>query len=273
MAGLSPAIYVFSVTTKLFFGCALVTLRGMIARPAVTAPAAMQREAVGLALIAVAVLPILTVRALMVLRRILLRLLRSLAAGNERRQTIDIFVVVLLKVLLRPRLIVLLLRLLWLEILLLRLLLWIERLLLRCRRVRLAAHVRLIVTLVVKGVIAAAVRAAGLSRLLLVVRRLVLPQVLLRGGNQTKIMLGVLVVVFGGNRIAGALRVARELKIFFGNVRGVTPDLHVRSVGLIHAGQWILVVMMMVATFTAVATPHALILTVSHDFLFTNPCC
>jgi hypothetical protein len=29
--------------------------------------------------------------------------------------------------------------------------------------------------------------------------------------------------------------------------------------------------MIMVATFTAVATPHALILTVSHDFLFHQP--
>jgi hypothetical protein len=32
-----------------------------------------------------------------------------------------------------------------------------------------------------------------------------------------------------------------------------------------------LVVMMMVTTFTAVATPHALVLTVSHDLLFRQP--
>jgi hypothetical protein len=32
-----------------------------------------------------------------------------------------------------------------------------------------------------------------------------------------------------------------------------------------------LVVMMMVTTFTAVATPHALVLTISHDLLFRQP--
>jgi hypothetical protein len=70
------------------------------------------------------------------------------------------------------------------------------------------------------------------------------------------------------------LRIARELKIFLGNVGGVASNFHVRSVGLVHAGQWILLVMMVVATaFTAVATPHALIiiLTVSHDLLFHQP--
>jgi len=70
------------------------------------------------------------------------------------------------------------------------------------------------------------------------------------------------------------LRIARELKIFLGNVGGVASNFHVRSVGLVHAGQWILLVMMVVAAaaFTAVATPHALIiLTVSHDLLFHQP--
>src|SRR5271156_671318 len=89
-------------------------------------------------------------------------------------------------------------------------------------------------------------------------------------------MLGVLVVVFGRDRIAGTLRVAGQLKVFFGNVRGIAPDLQVRSVGLVHARQWILVMVMMMtatatATFTAVATPHALVLTVSHDLLFRQP--
>jgi hypothetical protein len=70
------------------------------------------------------------------------------------------------------------------------------------------------------------------------------------------------------------LRIARELKIFLGNVGGVASNFHVRSVGLVHAGQWILLVMMVVAAaaFTAVATTHALIiLTVSHDLLFHQP--
>jgi hypothetical protein len=95
----------------------------------------------------------------------------------------------------------------------------------------------------------------------------------LRGGDQAEIMLGVLVVVFGRDRIAGALRVAGQLKVFLCNVRCIASDLQVRSVGLVHARQWILVMVMMMTTtaFTAVATPHALILTVSHDLLFRQP--
>src|ERR1700675_90971 len=86
-------------------------------------------------------------------------------------------------------------------------------------------------------------------------------------------MLGVLVVVFGRDRVTGTLCVAGQLQVFLGDVRCIAPDLQVRSVGLIHARQWILVMVMMVTTttFTAVATPHALVLTVSHDLLFRQP--
>jgi hypothetical protein len=212
----------------------------------------------------------------------LLRRRLRLAAGNEGRQPFDVFVVRRLEVLL-PGLIVLrllmwllvLLRLLVvLRLLLVRLLVLLRRLLfalivgLLLWRERLAANGRLVVIAVVKRVVGI---IAALLRLLLIEGRLGLPQVLLRGGDQAEIMLGVLIVVFGGDRIAGALRVAGELEIFFGNVRGIAPDLHVRSVGLVHARQWILVVVMMVTTFTAVATPHALVLTVSHDVLFRQP--
>jgi hypothetical protein len=31
------------------------------------------------------------------------------------------------------------------------------------------------------------------------------------------------------------LRVAGKLQIFFGNMRRIAPDFHVRSVGLVHA--------------------------------------
>ena len=58
-------------------------------------------------------------------------------------------------------------------------------------------------------------------------------------------MLGVLVVVFRRHRIARTLRVARELKIFFRDVRRRSADFHVRSVGLVDPRQWILMVMMM----------------------------
>jgi len=66
-------------------------------------------------------------------------------------------------------------------------------------RERLAAHGRLVIVAVVKGVVGV---IAALLRLLLIERRLGLPQVFLRGGDQAEIMLGVLVVVFGRDRIA-----------------------------------------------------------------------
>ena len=187
---------------QLFFGAALialrVALRGVIAWTAtVTAAPAMQRETVGLAFVTAIAVTVLAIRALALRRVLLLRLLRSLAACDERRQAVDAFIVVLLQILLRPRLVVLLLRLvvllLRLEVLLLRLLLWIERLLLGRRRVGFAAYIRLIVTLVVERIVTA-VRSAGLSRLLLIVGRLVLPLVLLRGCDKAEIMFSVLVV-------------------------------------------------------------------------------
>jgi len=193
---------------QLFFGAALIARRvalgGVIAWTAtVTAAPAMQRETVGLAFVTAIAVTVLAIRALALRRVLLLRLLRSLAACDERRQTVDAFIVVLLDILLRPRLVVLLLRLvvlllrlmrlLRLEVLLLRLLLGIERLLLGRRRVGFAAYIRLIVTLVVERVVTA-VRSAGLSRLLLIVGRLVLPLVLLRGCDKAEIMFSVLVV-------------------------------------------------------------------------------
>ena len=69
-------------------------------------------------------------------------------------------------------------------------------------------------------------------------------------------MFGVLIIIFGGDRIAGALRVAGELEIFFGNVGCRSPDFYVRSVGLVHARQRILVVM---DHPYAVTTAHALV--------------
>jgi hypothetical protein len=206
----------------------------------------------------------------------LLRRRLRLAASDEGRQPFDVFVVRRLEVLL-PGLVVrlllmrllILLRLLMLRLLRLLLLARIVGLLLRCER--LAADGRLVIVAVVKRVVRV---VAALLRLLLIEGRLGLPQVFLRGGDEAEIMLGVLVVVFGRDRIAGALRVPGQLKVFLGNVRCIAPDLQVRSIGLIHARQWILVMVMMMttATFTAVATPHALVvLTVSHDLLFRQP--
>jgi hypothetical protein len=103
--------------------------------------------------------------------------------------------------------------------------------------------------------------------LLLLKVGLVLTKLFLRGGDQAKIMFGVLIVIFGGDWISGALRIAGELEIFFGNVRGRAPDFYVLAVGFIHPRQRILVMM---ATLT-ITTAHAFILTVSHGLLFRQP--
>ena len=253
---------------------------------------AMQREAVRRTVVAILarliVLPIRTVRSIGPLGSLpLLRRRLRLTAGDEGRQPFDVFVMGRLEVLV-PGLVVRLLRLLMRLLVLRRLLvvlrllmgrlLGLLRLLLLARivglllwRERLAADGRLVIVAVVKRVVRV---IAALLRLLLIERRLGLPKVFLRGGDQAEIMFGVLVVVFCRDRIAGALRIAGQLQVFLGNVRRIAPDLQVRSVGLVHARQWILVMVMMMTattTFTAVATPHALVLTVSHDLLFRQP--
>jgi hypothetical protein len=237
----------------------VVARRAVIARAAVTPPAAVQRKAVAAAIVAIrAALRLALLRRLLLLR---------LAAGDEGRQPVNVLIVgrlrmlrALRKVLLRLRLKVLLrLRLM----VLLRLLLApIERLRL-ARRKRLAGQMRLLVVAVVEAVVGDV--AAHLALLLLIIG-LALPVLLLGRGDHAEIMLGVLVIIFGGDGIAGTLRIAGELQVLFGDVGRRTSDLHVRSAGLVHARQWILV---MTTTF-AVATPHAL-LTVSHGLLFCQP--
>ena len=86
---------------------------------------------------------------------------------------------------------------------------------LRLRRVGLA-RLRLIIAVIVAVV--GHIAAHSAARLLLLKIRLILAKLFLRGGDQTKIMFGVLIIIFGGNRISGALRVAGELEVFFGNV-------------------------------------------------------
>jgi hypothetical protein len=67
---------------------------------------------------------------------------------------------------------------------------------------------------------------------------------------------GVLKIAFARDRIAGGLRVARELKVFLGDVVGGSPDLYVRTVGFVHACQRIMA--------AAIAPAHALVLSISH---------
>lgn len=226
-----------------------------------TAAATVQREAVAAAtVIAIRV----ALRLILLLLRLCLRLLR-LAAGNKRRQAVDVLIVGRLRRLLRPRLKMLLLWLL-LRLIMVRLVLRLTpiELLRLARRERLAGQMRLLVIVAVESIVAI---AAHVALLLLLVVGLILPVLLLSGGDQAEIMLGMLIVVFGGDRIAGTLRIAGELQVLFGDVGGRAADFHIRSVGLVHAGQGILV---MTTTF-AVATPHALILSVSHGLLFCQP--
>lgn len=91
-----------------------------------------------------------------------------------------------------------------------------------------------------RGLIALALIIAVVSKVAaLVAARLVvglaLAKLLLRCGDQPEIMLGVLIIILGRDRISGTLRVAGKLKIFFGDMRGGSANFHVRPVGLVHA--------------------------------------
>src|SRR6202041_1416086 len=97
--------------------------------------------------------------------------------------------------------------------------------------------------------------------------RLVLTELLLGSGDQAEIMLGMLVVVLGGYRIAGRARVARQLHIFFRDVGCGAANLDVGSVGFEHPGHRILaapVVIIVVVIVVPVAHPLVVVLTVSH---------
>jgi hypothetical protein len=198
------------------------SIRAVTAASAVTSPASMHTKSV-LAAVALVVT---------ILRGILLWLT---AAGNKCRQAADVLpasLVRLMRLLLVLRAIVYLLvarrkRLgVAREI---RLLLGFARAVARF----VLAHERLTVIIIAVEafVVALLVLSAGRSLLrLLIVVGVLLAELFLRGGDETEIMFGVLVVILSGNGIAGALRVARELNIFFRNVRSRAADLNVRAV-------------------------------------------
>src|SRR6185312_13742814 len=94
------------------------------------------------------------------------------------------------------------------------------RLILRLRTMLALATMlaRLLVTLIGLLVVALMIASAALAHIRLLLLRLVLAELFLRGGDQAEIMLGVLIVVFGGDGVAGRPRIARELQIFLGDV-------------------------------------------------------
>jgi len=166
------------------------------------APApAVQRKAVRRPLIAIlAIGAILAMRTVAALHRLRLRL----SAGDEGRQPVDVGVLSR-RNMLRARLpllrLMLIARVVWLR------LTWCKRL---------AAHWGLLAVAVVVAVVGR--HAATLLFAALLVIRLALAELLLRGCDQAEIMLGVLVVILRRYRISGTLRIAGKLKIFFGNM-------------------------------------------------------
>ena len=97
--------------------------------------------------------------------------------------------------------------------------------------------------------------------------RIVLPELLLRGGDQAEIMLSVLIIVFRRDRIARRVRVARELDVFLGDMRRRSANLDVGTVRFEHPRHGILVFAMIiiVVVIIVVAAAHALVvLNVSH---------
>src|SRR5689334_1295545 len=97
--------------------------------------------------------------------------------------------------------------------------------------------------------------------------RLILPELLLRGGDQAEIVFGVLVVVLGSDRVAGGARVTRQLNVFFGDVRGSPADLDIGSVRFEHPGHRVLTAPVIIVVIVIVVIPvtHPLVvLTVSH---------
>ena len=211
-------------------------IHGMLARPAAAAmapPPSMQREAILLSVIAV--------RAILTLRSAtavlwLLRLLRlRLPTGDERRQPVDVAALIVRTGVLRSwlKMLLVLLRLVVLRrIVLRRIVVLFARIIgLRlARSERFAADVRLLAF----ALVVALVGTAHLTGLLLVIG-LTLPELLLRCGDDTEIVLGVLVIIFRCNRIAGALRVTSELKVLFGDVGCGSANFYVGSIGLVHS--------------------------------------
>lgn len=200
-------------------------IHGVVARSAAAMPPAapVQREAILRSVIAVrAVLPRRPVIA--VLRLLMLRL----SAGDERRQAVDVALVFRCRMLLRPRLklllrlMVLLVVMLFARIIRLRL----------ARGERLAADMGLLAIAVVVAVIGRRAHLAG--RLLLVIG-LTLPELLLRRSDDAEIVLGVLIIIFRCNRVPGTLRVTGKLKILFGDMGRRTANFYVRPVGLVHS--------------------------------------
>jgi hypothetical protein len=141
---------------------------------------------------------------------------------------------------------------------------WLIRLLLHRNESRLLAEVRkaLVLVAILRGHL-------GIGPWLW----LVLAELLLGRGNQAEVMLGMLVVIFRSDRVAGGARITRELDVFFGDVRRSPADFDVRSVGFEHPRHRVLttpVIVIVVVIIVPVTHPFV-VLTVSHVVPLIQP--
>jgi hypothetical protein len=168
-------------------------------------------------------------------------LLRLTTAGDERRQAADLLsalatlirlLLIGLRLMLRAVLHLLIARRERLGIARqIRLLLRLLRFTRSVARLVLAHEGLGVVIIAVKSLVGVLLAGGALLLLrLLVVVWILLTELFLRGGNQAKIVLGMLVVVLGRNRIARTLRVARELDIFFRYMRSGAANFDVGTV-------------------------------------------
>jgi len=118
--------------------------------------------------------------------------------------------------------------------------------------------------------LALVLRLPGVARLIRTRLLLILPELFLCGSDQTEIVFGVLIVILGGDRIARRARIARELHILLGNMRGCAADLDIRAVRIEHPGHRVLAAPVIVVVGIVIPViPHPLvILTVSHVLPF-----
>jgi hypothetical protein len=170
-----------------------------------------------------------SVRSVVAVLRLLRLLMLRLSAGDERRQAVDVALVFRTR-LLRPRR-------QWLLMLLRLIVLLIVMLLARIVRRLLAWGVRLAADVGLRtiAVVVTVVGGAHLTGRLLLVIGLTLAELLLRRSDETEIVLGVLIIIFRCDRIAGALRVTSELKVLFRDVGRGSANFYVRPIGLVHS--------------------------------------
>lgn len=116
-----------------------------------------------------------------------------------------------------------------------------------------------IVELVIGRALLLLLRLLPLLSLLLIIG-ILLPKLFLRRRDQSEVVLCVLIIIFGGDGITGALRVARELNIFFSHLGSGTANFYIGPVRLINSRQRILTL----AVVIVVPAPHPLVI-VSHS--------